>query len=77
MSDNGERALTHLRQQIWDAYAGFYDAYRVDSGAVSFLIRRWDEISESHKALFASEIDSDHQNIMKVVRTIGSDDAFD
>jgi len=74
---DGERARAHFLERIWEVYADYYDAYRVDTGRITHRIKRWSELSPVHKQLFLDEMSSEEDRVMTAVAQIGLDDAFD
>ena len=75
MSDDGARAKQYFLSRIWDTYADYYDAFRVDTGATALRIRRWSELSTGLRQVFETEFDLLNTDMMQLVQTVGTDDA--
>lgn len=75
MSETGARARDYFLSRIWDAYADFYDAYRVDTGDAHSRIRPWSELSLFLRNHFETEFDPLSAETMKLVQDIALDDA--
>jgi hypothetical protein len=75
VSETGARAKDCFLSRVWDAYADFYDAYRVDTGDAHSRIRPWSELSPFLRTHFETEFDQLDGDIMRLVQAIGLDDA--